>query len=241
MNGVALAESADSTPAVDSAVLVTRAGSQANRYSIELGEAVRALVRATASEPAIPASELMVVLGHLSTAGYGLAQGLQQLAACLGRSTEQGLYWAAGEDADWPEVAVAHLSVGAAVKSLSTASQRAEQWAELAGHAKRQLMREAHAVEVRLAAHLSERRGGVGVRPDLAPVESVETWFADREWLTLEEAAELAGVSVNTWGNAKWRRDYGAPTAHRDTTHQRRLLYRRDDVLAFRQQRHGAA
>ena len=35
-------------------VLVTRAGSQANRYSIELAEAVRALVRAPASEPAIP-------------------------------------------------------------------------------------------------------------------------------------------------------------------------------------------
>ena len=49
--------------------MVTRAGSQANRYSIELGEAVRALVGATESEPAIPASELMVVLGHLSTAG----------------------------------------------------------------------------------------------------------------------------------------------------------------------------
>jgi hypothetical protein len=42
-------------------------------------------------------------------------------------------------------------------------------------------------------------------------------------------------------GNAKWRRDYGAPTAHRDPAHQRRLLYRRDDVLAFRQQRSGAA
>ena len=109
MKAVASTEPTASVQAVDSAVLVTRAGSQANRYSIELGEAVRALVRATAAEPAIPASELMVVLGHLSTAGYGLAQGLQQLAACLGRSTEQGLYWAAGEDADWSEVAAAHL------------------------------------------------------------------------------------------------------------------------------------
>jgi hypothetical protein len=240
VNGIASADPADPPP-VDAAVLVTRAGSQANRYSIELGEAVRALVRATEAEPAIPASELMVVLGHLSTAGYGLAQGLQQLAACLGRSTEQGLYWAAGEDADWSEVTTAHLSVGAAVKSLCTASRRAEQWGELAGHAQRQLMREAHAVEVRLAAHLNERRGGVGVRPDLAPVEAVETWFADREWLTLEEAAELAGVAVTTMGNAKWRRDYGAPTAHKDAADQRRSLFRRDEVLAFRQQRRGAA
>lgn len=226
------------------AVLVTRAGSQANRYSIELGEAVRALVRVTESEPAIPASELMVVLGHLSTAGYGLAQGLLQLAACLHRSTEHGLYWAVGEDADWSEVAAANLSVGAAVKSLTRASQRAEQWGELAGHAKRQLMREAAAVEARLNAHLGERRGGVGIRADLGPVERiepVETWFADQEWLTVGEAAELAGVAVTTMGNSKWRRDYGAPTAHKDAADQRRLLFRRDDVLAFRQQRRGAA
>lgn len=75
------------------------------------------LVRTTESEPAIPASELMVVLGHLSTAGYGLAQGLPQLATCLHRSTEQGLYWADGEEADWSDVAVANLSVGGAVRS----------------------------------------------------------------------------------------------------------------------------
>jgi hypothetical protein len=228
------------------AVLVTRAGSQANRYSIELGEAVRALVRSTASEPAIPASELMVVLGHLSTAGYGLAQGLQQLAACLGRSAEQGLYWAAGEDVDWSEVAAAHLSVGAAVRSLSSASQRAEQWGELAGHAKRQLVREACAVEVRLSAHLNEPRAGAGagagagLRPAAASAEEpADEWFADREWLTVEEAAELAGVAFNTMNNSKWRRDYGAPTAHRDD--QRRVQFRRDDVLAFRHQRRGAA
>lgn len=240
MNGIASAEPADSTPVVDPAVLVTRAGSQANRYSIELGEAVRALVRSTASEPAIPASELMVVLGHLSTAGYGLAQGLQQLAACLGRSTEQGLYWAAGEDADWSEVTAAHLSVSAAVRSLSTASQRAEQWGELAGHAKRQLVREACAVEVRLSAHLNEPRASVGLHPAAAsPEEPVEEWFADREWLTVQEAAELAGVAFNTMNNSKWRRDYGAPTAHRDG--QRRVQFRRDDVLAFRHQRRGAA
>lgn len=241
MDGIASVEPADSTLVVDSAVVVTRAGSQANRYSIELGEAVRALVRATEAEPAIPASELMVVLGHLSTAGYGLAQGLQQLATCLHRSTEQGLYWAAGEDADWSEVTAANLSVGAAVKSLTTASQRAEQWGELTGHAKRQVMREASAVEARLCAHLNERRGAVGVRPDLPPVESVETWFADREWLTVEEAAELAGVAVTTMANSKWRRDYGAPTANRDAADQRRLHFRRDEVLAFRQRRRGAA
>ena len=223
------------------AVLVTRAGSQANRYSIELGEAVRALVRVTESEPAIPASELMVVLGHLSTAGYGLAQGLLQLATCLHRSTEQGLYWAAGEDADWSEVAAANLSVGASVKSLTRASQRAEQWGELAGHAQRQLMREASMVEARLNAHLGEHRAGVGGRGAPAPVESVETWFADREWLTVEEAAELAGVSVTTMGNSKWRRDYGAPTAQKNAADQRRLYFRRDEVLAFRQQRRAAA
>lgn len=221
------------------AVLVTRAGSQANRYSIELGEAVRALVRATASEPAIPASELMVVLGHLSTAGYGLAQGLQQLAACLGRSTEQGLCWAAGEDVDWSEVTTTHLSVGAAVKSLTTASRRAEQWGELAGHAKRQLVREACAVEVRLSAYLNEPCAGVGLPAAASSEEPVEEWFADREWLTVEEAAELAGVSFNTMNNSKWRRDYGAPNAHRDD--QRRVQFRRDDVLAFRHQRRGAA
>lgn len=232
---------AEPTGAAPAGVVVTRAGSQANRYSIELGEAVRALVRTTEAEPAIPASELMVVLGHLSTAGYGLAQGLLQLAACLHRSTEQGLYWAAGEDADWSEIAAANLSVGAAVKSLTRASQRAEQWGELAGHAKRQVMREAAAVEARLNAHLGEHRAGLGVRPALAPVEAVETWFADREWLTVEEAAELAGVAVTTMGNAKWRRDYGAPVAHKDAADQRRLLFRRDEVLAFRQQRRGAA
>ncbi|WP_344814650.1 helix-turn-helix domain-containing protein [Microlunatus aurantiacus] len=182
----------------------------------------------------------MVVLGHLSTAGYGLAQGLQQLAACLGRSTEQGLYWAAGEDADWSEVAASHLSVGAAVRSLTTASRRAEQWGELAGHAKRQLVREAHAVEVRLSAHLNEPRASVGLRPaSTSSEEPVEEWFSDREWLTVEEAAELAGVSFNTMNNSKWRRDYGAPTAHRDD--QRRVQFRRDDVLAFRNQRRGAA
>lgn len=241
MSGICPVDQVDDTPPVESGVLVTRAGSQANRYSIELGEAIWALVRVTESEPAIPASELMVVLGHLSTAGYGLAQGLLQLATCLHRSTEQGLYWAAGEDADWSEVAAANLSVGAAVKSLTCASQRAEQWGELAGHAQRQLMREAAAVEARLNAHLGEQRGGVGGRGVAAPVESVETWFADREWLTVEEAAELAGVSVTTMGNSKWRRDYGAPTAQKNAADQRRLYFRRDEVLAFRQQRRGAA
>ena len=73
--------------------------------------------------------------------------------SCLGRSTEQGIYWAAGEDVDRSEVAAAHLSVGAAVKSLSAASRRAEQWGELAGRAQRQLVDEACAVEVRLTAH----------------------------------------------------------------------------------------
>ena len=182
-----------------------------------------------------------MVLGHLSTAGYGLAQGLQQLAACLGRSTEQGLYWAAGEDVDWSEVAAAHLSVGAAVKSLTAASRRAEQWGELAGRARASAG--AGSVRGRGPPVRSSERACVpvsGLRPAAASAEEpADEWFADREWLTVEEAAELAGVAFNTMNNSKWRRDYGAPTAHRDD--QRRVQFRRDDVLAFRHQRRGAA
>jgi hypothetical protein len=237
VNGISPIEPDDSTQDVDSAVLVTRAGSQANRYSIELSEAVRALVRATASEPAIPASELMVVLGHLSTAGYGLAQGLLQLATCLHRSTEQGLYWAAGKDADWSEVAAANLSVGAAAKSLTRASQRAEQWGELAGRAGREVTVEAAAVEVRLI----NLRGVPADVPDLEPEpeeESPEDWFVDKEWLSVEEAAEVAGVALNTMRNPRWRRNYGAPVPE---THQGRLQFRCDEGVAYRQQRRGAA
>ena len=46
-------------------VLVTHAGSQANRWSIEMVERVRALVRVTSPELPIPASETYAVLGHL--------------------------------------------------------------------------------------------------------------------------------------------------------------------------------
>lgn len=239
MNAVASTELADSTPPAGSAVLVTRAGSQANRYSIELSEAVRALVRSTAAEPAIPASELMVVLGHLSTVGYGLAQGLQQLAACLGRSTEQGLYWAAGEDVKQSERAAAHLSVAAAVRSLTSASRRAEQWGELAGRAGREVAAEAAAVEVRLI----NLRGVPADVPDLKTEpepeeESPEDWFVDKEWLSVEEAAAVAGVALNTMRNPRWRRNYGAPVPE---THQGRLQFRCDEVVAYRQQRRGAA
>ena len=186
---------------------MTRAGSQANRYSIELAEAVRALVRATEPEPAIPASELLVVLGHLHTAGYGLAQALQQLTTCLRRSTEHGLYWAAGEDVDPAEVAATHLSVAAAVKSLSAASERAEQCGTLVGRAQREIVQEARAVEARLDRRMLA--GTAKPAQDEAAEESSYEGFADREWLTAEEAAEVAGVSVSTIKNALWRRVYG--------------------------------
>lgn len=238
MSGIASVDQDDSTPAMDAAVLVTRAGSQANRYSIELGEAVRALVRTTASQPAIPASELMVVLGHLSAAGYGLAQGLLQLATCLHRSTEHGLYWAAGEDVQPAERAAAHLSVAAAVKALTSASRRAEQWGELAGRAGREITAEAAAVELRLI----NLRGVPADVPDLEPEpeveESSEDWFVDKEWLSVEEAADVAGVALNTMRSPVWRHNYGAPVPE---THQGRLRFRCDEVVAYREQRRGAA
>ena len=50
------------------------------------------------------------------------------------------------------------------------------------------------------------------------------------EWLTVEEAADLAAIAVTTLKNTEWRQAHGL-VAHKDSRH--RLTFRREDVIAL--------
>jgi hypothetical protein len=50
------------------------------------------------------------------------------------------------------------------------------------------------------------------------------------EWLTVEEAADLAAIAVTTLKSTEWRRAHGL-VAHKDSRH--RLTFRREDVIAL--------
>ena len=64
------------------------------------------------------------------------------------------------------------------------------------------------------------------------PSERVSGEPPDRvsEWLTVEEAADLAAIAVTTLKNTEWRRAHGL-VAHKDSRH--RLTFRREDVIAL--------
>ena len=225
-------------------VLVTRAGSQANRWSIELVERVRALVRVTGPELPIPASEMYAVLGHLESVGYGLAQGLRQLAVCLDQSTGAGLFWAAHETTQ-DTTPDPEIWLPAAVKTLDVAAQAAVCLGTLLADAREEIAQEACEVELRLL----QRPGGTTGRhdpfddltepvPDEEPVSAVDPLsVGEGEWLTVEEAAIGVGLSVNTLPNLAWRRRYDGPTGH---TVDGRLQFRRVDLIAFRDRRRAA-
>ena len=142
-----------------------------------------------------------------------------------------------GEDIDPAEVAATHLSVAAAVKSLSAASERAEQCGTLAGRAQREIVPEARAVQARLDRRMLAGSAKSGQDEE----ESSYDGFADREWLTAEEAAEVLGMSVSTIKNTLWRRVYGNGLVAHHHTARNRLKFRRDDVLALRHARRSPA
>lgn len=224
-------------------VLVTRAGSQASRWSIETVERVRALVRVTSPEVPIPASEMYAVLGHLESVGYGLAQGLRQLAVCLDQSTGAGLFWAAHETTE-DTIPDPEIWLPAAVKTLDVAAQAAVCLGTLLADAREEIAQEACEVELRLL----QRSGGTTGRhdlfddltepvPDEEPKAVVDPLLGDGEWLTVEEAAAGVGLSVNTLRNLAWRKRYDGPTGH---TVEGRLHFRRVDVVAFRDRRRSA-
>ncbi len=151
---------------------------------------------------------------------------------------EAGLYWAAGEDVDPSEVADTAMSMTMAVDRLTAAAGHAAQCGSLAATAQRHIAGEAHRVEVRLTAHRSA--AGLTPPPPTAEDGLPEDWIDDREWLTLEEAAEVVGVAVSTLGSAQWRRDY-SPDLVPERGTRRRLLFRRGDLVAVRDQRRGKA
>jgi len=218
--------------------LVTRAGSQANRWSIELVERMRALVRVTSAEVPIPASEMHAVLGHLESVGFGLAQGLRQLAVCLDQSTEAGLFWAAHETSE-DEIPDPEIWLVAAVTTLDVAAQAAVCLGTLLADAREEIAQEALEVELRL---LQRPEGTTGrhdpfdgqTKPLITEQESrrdqVLPPVEETDWLTPEVAAAITGMAAGTLRNLSWRERYGLTGYKVDG----RLHFRRVDVRACR-------
>jgi hypothetical protein len=222
-------------------VNVTRAGSETTRLSIELSQTVQALVRVSEDTPAIPASEMCAVLRYLAAAEFGLAQAFEQLAGCVRRSADDGLFWAA-ESA--PELAGAAKGLRLAARRLSRGAECSTDVATLLADARADIALEGRAVSRRLL----DRRS-TDCTPDLAPPprlpgrsrvktppwsDPVEVSSVDpAEWISPAKAALLLEISPNTL-TSYWVTTRVGPRRYRvDGAY----VYRRSEVESVRDRR----
>lgn len=240
---------------------VTRAGSESARLSVELSQCVQALVRVSEHTPAIPASEMCAVLRYLAAAEFGLAQAFEQLAVCVRRSADEGLFWAADSEAETVQAA----------KGLRTAARRLSRGAEcstdvgtLLVDARADIAAEGRAVSRRFLRRRSIRLATEDDSTqvsDVAPVgpadavpvprrsqmfratrrvknpgwsDPVEIATVDpAEWISPAETAELLEITRNTLATS-WVHSKIGPRRYRV---QGAFVYRRTEVETVRDHR----
>lgn len=240
---------------------VTRAGSEAARLSIDLSQSVQALVRVSEHTPAIPASEMAAVLRYLAAAEFGLAQAFEQLAVCVRRSADEGLFWAADSET---ETAQAAKGLRMAARRLSRAAECSTDVGTLLVDARADIAAEGRAVSRRLLRRRSIRfateddstqasdAARVGPATAVPATRLRETFRATRrvknprwsdpveiatvdpaEWISPSETAELLEITRNTLATS-WVHSKIGPRRYRV---QGAFAYRRSEVESVRDHR----
>lgn len=240
---------------------VTRAGSEATRLSIELSQSVQALVRVSEHTPAIPASEMCAALRYLAAAEFGLAQAFEQLAVCVRRSADEGLFWAADSEA---ETAQAAKGLRMAARRLSRAAECSTDVGTLLVDARADIASEGRAVSRRLLRRRSIRVASEDDSPQVSDAAQVgaatavpaprrsQTFRATRrvknprwsdpveiatvdpaEWISPTETAELLEITRNTLATS-WVHSHIGPRRYRV---QGAFVYRRSEVETVRDHR----
>lgn len=230
---------------------VTRAGSESTRLSIELSQTLQLLVRASEHTPAIPASEMCAVLRYLAAAEFGLAQAFEQLAVCVGRSADDGLFWAA-ESAT--ETALAAKGLRLAARRMSRAAECSTDVGTLLTDAREDIALEGRAVNRRLLdrrtakgttdgdqtpdeprpRRLPERcRKTIRVKTPRWP-DPVEVGTVDHvEWISPAATADLLEITRNTLATS-WVTSRIGPRRYRVDG---AFAYRRSEVESVRDHR----
>lgn len=225
---------------------ITRAGSESTRLSIELSQTVQALVRVSEPTPAIPASEMCAVLRYLAAAEFGLAQAFEQLAGCVRRSADDGLFWAAESVT---ETAQAATGLRMAAQRVSRAAECSTDVGTLLADARADIASEGRAVTRRLLERRTTRSDREQDETEAATQE--ERWPSGRvktphwsdpvevsvveaaEWMGPAETAELLGISRTTLATS-WVTSRTGPRRYRVDG---AFAYRRSEVESVHEHR----